>query len=151
MPEDLDYGSRLTDDEYERRIIELRRGLPPMPTKAQDEAIRRRELELGIDHRLGRNFPRERRDALWTVQQRIEEKRLRLGFKHLLRRLFGQLLARDAQRLAGYAVDEYAKVLTGPELERFLGVPEGRQPRVSRRRARPRASRSRIRARGRAR
>lgn len=128
MPEELGHGPRLTDDEYERRIIELHRGLPPMPTKAEDEEVRRRELEFSIDHRLGRDFPRERRDALWTVQQRIERKRLRLGFKHLLRRLFGQPLVRDAQRLAGYAVDEYAKVLSGPELERFLGIPEGERP-----------------------
>jgi hypothetical protein len=128
MPEELDYGPRLTDDEYERRIVELRRGLPPMPTKAEDGALRRRELELAIDHRLGRDFPRERRDALWTLQQRIEKKRLRLGFKHLLRRLFGQPLVRDAQRLAGYAVDEYAKVLSALELERFLGVPDGQRP-----------------------
>jgi len=128
VTQQLEYGPRLTDDEYERRIIELHRGLPPMPTKAQDEAVRRRELELAIDHRLGRDFPRERRDALWTVQQRIEKKRLRLGFKHLLRRLFGQPLAHDAQRLAKYAADEYAKVLSAPELERFLGVREDGRP-----------------------
>ena len=128
MPDDLDYGPRLTDDEYERRIIELHRGLPPMPTKAEDEAIRRRELELAIDHCLGCNFPPERREALWAVRQRVEKKRLRFAFGHLLRRLFGGPVARDAQRLAGYAVDEYAKVLSGPELERFLGVPEGRRP-----------------------
>ena len=128
MTQELEYGPRLADDEYERQIIELHRGLPPMPIKAQDEALRRRELELAIDHRLGRDFPRERRDALWSVQQRVEKKRLRLAFKHLLRRLFGRPLAHDAQRLAGYVVDEYAKVLSGPELERFLGVPEGQRP-----------------------
>lgn len=128
MPEELDYGPRLTDDEYEQRIIELHRGLPPLPTKAQDAAIRRRELELAIDHRLGRNFPPERREALWAVQQRIEKRRLRLGFRHLLRRLFGPPLAHDAQRLAGYVVDEYATVLSGPELERFLGVSKGHRP-----------------------
>ena len=128
MTQELEYGPRLTDDEYERRIIELHRGLPPMPTKAQDEAVRRRELELAIDHRLGRNFPRGRRDALWTVQQRIEKKRLRLAFKHLLRRLFGRPLAHHAQRLVADMMDEYAKVLSGPELERFLGVREGQRP-----------------------
>jgi hypothetical protein len=125
MPEAPDHGPRLTDDEYERRIVALRQGLPPMPTKAADEALRRRELELAIDHRLGRDFPRERRDALWTLQQRIEKKRLRLGVRHLWRRLFRRPPVRDGQGLAGYAVDEYAKVLSGPELERFLGVPGG--------------------------
>jgi hypothetical protein len=128
MPEALDYGPRLTDDEYERRIIELHRGLPPMPTKAQDEAVRRGELELAIDYRLGRDFPRERREALWAVRQRVEKRRLRFAMRGLLGRLFGTPPASDAQRLAGYAVDEYATVLSGPELERFLGVPEGGQP-----------------------
>jgi len=128
VTQELEYGPRLTDDEYERRIIELHRGLPPMPTKAEDEAIRRRELELAIDHRLGRNFPPERREALWAVRRRVEKKRLRFAFRHLLRRLFGGPVARDAQRLAGRLMDEYAKVLSGPELERFLGVPEGGRP-----------------------
>jgi len=128
MKQELDYGPRLTDDEYEQRIIELHRGLPPMPTKAQDEAIRRRELELAIDHRLGRNFPPERRAALWAVRQRVEKKRLRFAFRHLLRRLFGGPVAPSAQRLAGDLMDEYAKVLSAPELERFLGVREGGRP-----------------------
>jgi hypothetical protein len=79
MQEDLTHGPRLTDEEYEKRIIELHRDLPPMPTKDQDREVRRLELDLAIDHRLGRDFPRERRDALWAVQQRVEKKRVRLG------------------------------------------------------------------------
>jgi hypothetical protein len=124
----LDYGLRLTDEEYERRIVELHRGLPPIPTKAEDEAVRRQELELAIDHRLGRDFPRARREELWAARQRIERRRLRFAVRHLLRRLFGKPLVRDAQHLAGDVADEYAKVLSGPELEQFLGVPEGERP-----------------------
>jgi hypothetical protein len=128
MQGDLGYGSRLTDDEYEKRIIELHRGLPPMPTKDQDREIRRKELELAIDHRLGRNFPAARREALWAAKERTEKKRLRLGVKFLIKRLFGKHVVKEAQGLAGYMVDEYAKVLDATELESFFGLKKGERP-----------------------
>lgn len=128
MPIDLNYGPRLTDDEYERRIIELHRGLPPMPTKDQDREVRRRELELAIDHRLGRDFPAERREALWAAKERVEKKRLRLGIKYLLKKLFAKNVAREAQSLAGYMVDEYATVLNSAEIESFFGLKKGERP-----------------------
>ena len=128
MQRDLDYGPRLTDAEYERRILELHRGRPPMPTKDQDREARRRELDLAIDHRLGRDFPRERRDALWAAKERVERKRLRLGLKFLLKRAFGRDVAGSAQGLAGFMVDEYAKVLSEAEVERFFGLRKGERP-----------------------
>ena len=128
MPSDLNYGPRLTDDEYERRIIELHRGLPPMPTTDQDREVRRRELELAIDHRLGRDFPRERREALWAAKERVEKKRLWLGVKFLVKKLFSQNVNREAQGLAGYMVDEYATVLNTAELESFFGLKKGQRP-----------------------
>lgn len=128
MHEDFNYGPRLTADEYERRIVELHRGLTPMPTEAQDREVRRLALDLKIDHRLRRDFPRERREALWAIQQRIEKKRLWLALRYFLRRLFPRNLARGAQRLAGYMVDEYAKVLSARELECFFGLHEGQRP-----------------------
>src|ERR1700751_5032781 len=97
MAEDLSYGPRLTDDEYETKIVQLHRGLPPMPTKEQDRELRRRELELAIDHRRGCDFPPERREALWAIKQRMEKQRLRLGLKFLLKKLFGKSIAEDAQ------------------------------------------------------
>ena len=63
-----------------------------------------------------------------AVQQRVEKKRLRLIFKYLLRRFFPSSLARGAQGLAGFLVDEYAKVLTLPELESFFGPEQARHP-----------------------
>lgn len=128
MAQDLKYGRRLTDAEYERKIIELHRGLPPMPTKAQDQEVRRAELNLAIDHRLGRDFPPERREALWAIQQRVEKRRLRLGLKYFLRRILARKLARDVHGLAGYMVDEYGKVLNGAELESFFGLKHGERP-----------------------
>jgi hypothetical protein len=128
MPSELNYGPRLTDDEYERRIIDLHRGLPPMPTKDQDREVRRQELELAIDHRLGRDFPRERREALWAAKERVEKKRLRLGVKFLIKRLFAKNVNKEAQGLAEYMVDEYAKVLNASEIESFFGLKKGERP-----------------------
>src|SRR5580704_10542882 len=99
MQREPDYGPRLTDEEYERQILSLHQTLPPLPSPDQDREARRQELELAIDHRLGRGFPRDRRSALWAVQQHIERKRLRLGIKYLLRRLIAKVLVRDAQSL----------------------------------------------------
>jgi len=121
MNEDLGHGPRLTDEEYERRVIELYRGLPPVPTREQDRRIRRQELELAIDHRLGQDFPRERRDALWAIQQRVERRRSWLMLRHLARWLMPGGVSRGANRLAGYLVDEYAKELNAAELQAFFG------------------------------
>lgn len=128
MPEALNHGPRLTDEEYEKRIIELHRGLPPMPTEEQDIQVRRMALDLSIDHRLGRDFPQERRELLWAIQQRVEKRRLWLALKYPFRRLFAKSLARGAQGLAGYLVDEYAGALTQAELKSFFGLEEGQRP-----------------------
>lgn len=128
MQPESEYGPRLSNEEYERRILDLYRNLPPMPSADQDRKVRRQELGLAIDHRLGRNFPEDRRSALWAVQQSIEKKRLRLGMKYLLRRLTTAFLSRNAQSLAGYAAEEYAKVLSREELRRFLDLKEGERP-----------------------
>src|SRR5690606_23819750 len=73
----LDHDSdRLTREEYERGIIALHTGRPPIPTKEQDLAIRRRELELLIDRQLGRSFPAFRREAMWRAQCQLDRHRL---------------------------------------------------------------------------
>jgi hypothetical protein len=125
---DLGHGARLSDEDYEKSIVQLYRGLPPLPSKEQEREVRRRELDLAIDHRLGRDFPRARRDALWAVQQRVEKKRLRLALRHLLRRWLPSVLVKGAQDLAGYMVDEYARVLDKDELESFFRLKPGQRP-----------------------
>jgi hypothetical protein len=128
MQVDLNHGPRLSDDEYEKRIIELHRGRTPMPTMDQDREIRRLELELAIDHRLGRDFPQERREALWAIKERVEKRRLWLGAKFLVKKLFAKNINREAQGLAAYMVDEYSKVLTKDEVQSFFGLKEGERP-----------------------
>ena len=59
----------------------------------------------------------------WTAEQR-----LRLAVTHFLGTIFPKYLVRQARLLAGDTVDEYAKVLSKPELTRFLDLREGEQP-----------------------
>jgi hypothetical protein len=128
MQEEANHGPRLTDEEYDKRIIELHRGLPSMPSEDQDRQVRRMVLDLAIDHRLGCDFPQARRESLWAIQQRTEKRRLWFALKYPLRRLFAKRLARGAQGLANYLVDEYAKVLTKTELKQFFSLKEGQRP-----------------------
>jgi hypothetical protein len=128
MRESFDHGPVLSDAEYERRIVRLYEDMPAKPSKEFDAHIRRRELDLQIDHRLGCLFPPERRDALWEAQQRVESRRLRLAIVSLTRAVLPRNLGRGASRLAGFAVDEYAKVLSPEELQRFVAPGDGAKP-----------------------
>lgn len=128
MPKSFDYGPCLTLEEYQRKITELYRNPPSVSAEEQERTIRRRELDLTIDHRLGRYFPQERRNALWVIQEQVEKRRFRLAFKYLLRRFFAPRIARDAQGLANFLVDEFAKVLTPEELKRYFDLRPGEQP-----------------------
>ena len=125
---DVGHGPRLSQKAYERRIVELYSGLPPSPDKEQEARIRRRELDLTIDHRLGKNFPQARRDALWEIQQRVEKKRIRLTLYWLTRFISGNLLYRRANKVAQFVVEEYAKVLTREELHAYFGKEEAENP-----------------------
>lgn len=125
---DSGYGPRLSDVEYQRRVVELHSGHVAGASDEVEREIRRRELNLKIDHRLGCAFPPERRDALWQVQERIEKKRLSLAFRHLMRSIFHKLLVQDSRQLAQFAADEFGSVLSQEELSRFLDLRPGERP-----------------------
>src|SRR5437899_6358553 len=128
MQPELNHGRRLTDEEYQRGVVALQSRQPAMPTREQDRAARRAELDLTIDPRLGVNFPADRREALWTLQERVEKRRRGLIVWHLLSRMWGGALERRAQGLARFLVREYAEVLTPAELESYFGSEEARNP-----------------------
>jgi len=124
----VDYGTKLSGEEYDKRIVALHENLPPTLSREMERQLRRDELETMIDYRLGRNFPKEKRDLLWKVQERVEKKRTLLMFKYLFRHLFKKSFVHSAQNVAGYLVDEYAKVLNKEELEMFFGQNEAADP-----------------------
>jgi hypothetical protein len=128
MKSDFPHGRRLSVEEYERGVVALQSTLPPMPTIEQDRAARRAELNLNIDHRLGVDFPSERREALWSIQEHVEKKRLTLVLWHLVSRVFRRGLERKAQGLARLLIKEYAKVLSPDELDAYFGEEEVKHP-----------------------
>jgi hypothetical protein len=121
---------RLSDEEYDRRLVALYAGLPPVPSKEQQRQVRTAALNLAIDYRLGRDFPEERRRALASVDARVEKRVGRLILWRLVRKIFPRSLDRHATGVAGYLVSEYGEVLTPEELTRFFGEPEARNPRL---------------------
>ncbi len=124
----LNYGPRLSGEEYDKRVVALHANLPTVLSREMERQVRRDELEITIDYRLGCAFPKDKRDLLWKVQERVEKKRVRLIFKYIFRRIFKKVFVHGARNLAGYLVDEYAKVLSQEELEMFFGKEEAENP-----------------------
>jgi hypothetical protein len=130
QPQRSFHGRRLSIEDYDRKIVALHVGLPPIPSQEQQRQVRRAELDLAIDHRLGLDFPSERRNALWAIQEKVEKRRGRLVFRYLLRKLLPGSVEKGASGLAGYLMAEYGKVLTREELECFFGEAEARDPQL---------------------
>lgn len=133
MVKDLGYDECISGKEYDRRIAELHRHASPMPSKEEDREIRRKELNLAIDHRLGVKFPQNRRDQLWEVMEHVERKRLWLGLKYvfkkmLIRKALSKGLVHKANGLAEIMVDEFGKILNTQELYHFFQLKPGEHP-----------------------
>lgn len=125
MDTDLGYGARLSGEDYDRRIVALHREAPAMPSQAEDADLRRKELDLAIDFRLGIAFPPEKRAALWAIQQRLEKERLWLGLRYGLRRMLSKNagiseIERRSDLLTATMIAEFAKVLNEAELRAFF-------------------------------
>jgi hypothetical protein len=116
----FDHGRCLTDDEYRRAVIALHANLPPMPSHEQDLGVRRAELNLTIDYRLGIAFPSTRREALWRIHEQVEKRRVRLVLWHLIPEFKWRATERGASRLARRLIHEFAKVLTPAELAAYF-------------------------------
>ena len=126
--DDLGYGPRLRGEEYDRTIVELYSNMPPAPSRKEQQEVRRRELDLTIDYRLGKDFPPEKREALWAIQKELEEHSVKLMLKYWFRRFFLKSLMKDAKGLANHVVEAYGKVLNQAELEQFFGKEEVQNP-----------------------
>jgi hypothetical protein len=125
------HGERLSGREYDRRIVALYAGLPPHPPKDVQRRLLRLELDLAIDHRLGVDFPLERRRALWEIRERVERRRKRLVFQLLSNIVRTGSLERAAERLARDTMAAYGRVLTPSELESFFGDSVSDEPHAS--------------------
>lgn len=117
----MNHGRRLTQREYEQAIVGLHTSQPSAPHRAAEAQVRRRELDLMIDHRLGVDFPPDRREALWRIQQRIERRRLRLAAWWLASLVVPRALDKGANRVAQFVLDAYAQVLSPEEMHAYFG------------------------------
>jgi hypothetical protein len=129
MTDDLGYGRRLRDEEYDRSVVALEEEMSSMPTKEQERANRRAQLDLAIDHRLGCDFPLEKREALWVIMGNVEARRLRLSATYIISRLFSfgrRERHHSALGLAGFMVDQFSHVLNERELESYFELEGGR-------------------------
>jgi hypothetical protein len=124
----FDHGPRLARREYEQAIVDLYRDSETPADGHDEERIKRLELDLNIDFRLGTKFPTHRREALWRTQQLIEKRHARLAASWAASVLMRHLLHKHANRVARFVVDQYAKVLTEDELEAYFGVDERQRP-----------------------
>jgi hypothetical protein len=116
----LRYGPRISDEEYERRVVALHTSAAGHG-KDRDRELRRAELNLALDHELGQNFPADRRRMLWEAHERIDRRRRRLALRSLFTLMRTRSSEGATERLARDLVRAYAEVLTPAELEAFFG------------------------------
>lgn len=120
----VSFGRHLDDREYEQRIVALHDSESPRLSKSQQTALRRQELELTIDYKLGLDFPAERREALWLAQQRVHRKQIPVALLAFARKAMGSKKSVEAP-LVRLLTREYGKVLTASELRTMLDLPAG--------------------------
>ena len=121
------YGRLLSPEEYDRQISRVHdRALAevgPSASRAElDRRVRRLEVDLAIDRRLGVDFPPEKRAELLEIRERVDKQRRRLVFRMIGRAISRRNFADEMQGLVKSMVHELSSGLTEDELSRFLGI-----------------------------
>jgi len=119
-----DYGPRLSEKEYGKRIVALHSNLPAAPSKPARMDVQRRELNLAIDYRLGQSFPQDRRTRLWEIHRRVGRRRMRMGLREALKTLLRMRRPSNVDGLAQWVVEQYREELSESELQAFFGKDE---------------------------
>lgn len=112
-----DFGVRLTQAEYERRVRSLYAGGPAIPTEEQATKRAQIELHLLIDYHLGMDFPKSRREQLWKVKRKLDARRLWL----LVRGFLSSPTDPGTGMMRSY-VRAFSRVLSTKELRAFLDL-----------------------------
>ena len=111
------FGVRLTQAEYERRVRMLYAGGPPIPTDEQAMKRAKMELHLLVDYHLGMDFPASRREQLWHIKRKLDARRIWL--------LVWGFLTRPTDPGTGMMrayVRAFSRVLNTQELRAFLDL-----------------------------
>jgi hypothetical protein len=112
------YGKRLSNEEYVYKVTELYKDIPSSPKKKQETEIRKAELNLQINNRLGKDFPQDKRDEMWAAAERLEKKRASVGF---LVSAFAKGHGNPMLGVFQIAFNEFSAVLGDEDLVQFLG------------------------------
>lgn len=127
------YGRCLTTREFEIAVSNLLSEhsaswkTPGMPTGKEEQQWIREERELLMDHRLGLDFPRERRDAMHAAWMEVDAQRVSLFFKQLATSLFKNRkpsydeVTQDNNVLVDFIVKKFGDVLDKEDVTRLLG------------------------------
>lgn len=126
------YGTRLTERQYEQSVSKLYRqaaeSLPSALPQEIEETLKAKEFSLAIDHRLGVNFPIEKREALWSAKQRVEKQRIRLIGRFIKNSILKREFADGMEIVLDQMKKEFSKVLTDEELQAFMELEDGETP-----------------------
>ncbi|MGA3077982.1 MAG: hypothetical protein ABSG56_30435 [Bryobacteraceae bacterium] len=117
------YGRRLTGQEYDKAIIALYTGLKPDYSEREFMEIRRKEINLQIDHRLGVDFPPEKRETVWEVIAGLEKKRIGMALGVMVRQALGRKVDINAElaKVADEMIAKTGRILDKEDMVRFLG------------------------------
>jgi hypothetical protein len=115
------YGPKIDSTAYHDQMHDLYfggEGRPPVATRD----LPRQELDLTIDHKLGRDFPVHLREALWQANRRIRRRQLLVLFLALVRKALG---ASEPVENALYrmVIRQYGRILSLAELSAMVDVP----------------------------
>lgn len=113
--EDLRYGPRISQADFEQASLELIARADPDETAEQSLARERAEFFLLVDYRLGTQFPADRREALWKARQRVLHTSFWQALKLAWRRPVGD-------GLSELLVKEFSQVLEAKEVATLLGL-----------------------------
>lgn len=106
-----DYGPRLSQEQYERRILALGDERPATPSATDEINLRAAEMSLLIDYHLGTKFPEHRRKLILQEHRRLSHRFLwRLVCSVAMHPL------RPSDGLARTQVRSFSKLLDDSEL-----------------------------------
>jgi hypothetical protein len=124
------HNSHMSEKEYIERVSNLFEKIQAESAANEKEEVlfkryRDAEFDLMVEYRLGPNFPAERREALRSVHQQIQNQTEELRKKYLSGDLQKQEFFDLMQASTAEMAKKYATVFTQEEMTAFFGHGEG--------------------------